>query len=49
MNTDIKKGAREVFAARMGQGKNKNSASKLDRFLIFFCQSQLAGSIRANP
>jgi hypothetical protein len=25
--------------------KSKNLASKLDRFLIFFCQSQLAGSI----
>jgi hypothetical protein len=38
MNTDIKKGAREVFAARMGQGKNKNSAKKgsvprIDAFL----------------
>jgi hypothetical protein len=32
----------------MGQGKNKYSASKLDRFLLFFCQSQLAGIIRAN-
>jgi hypothetical protein len=40
MNTDIKKWALEAFAARMGQGKNKNSASTLDRFLLFFCQSQ---------
>ena len=45
MNTDIEKWAWEAFAARMGQGKNKNSANKLDRFLIFFCQSQLAGII----
>jgi hypothetical protein len=30
----------------MGQDKNRNSASKLARFLLFFCQSQLAGS---NP
>gem|GEM_PF-5966506 len=30
---------------RMGQGKNKNSTSKLDRFLLFFCQSQLAGHL----
>jgi hypothetical protein len=35
-----------AFAARMGGGKNKNSASRLARFLLFFCQSQLAGS---NP
>jgi hypothetical protein len=35
-----------AFAMRMGQGKN--SASKLARFLLFFCQSQLAGIIRAN-
>jgi hypothetical protein len=33
----------------MGQGKNKNSASRLARFLLFFCQSQLAGIIRAHP
>jgi hypothetical protein len=32
----------------MGHGKNKNCASKLDRFLLFFCQSQLAGIIRSN-
>ena len=25
-----------AFALRMGQGKNKNSASKLDRFMLFF-------------
>ena len=37
-----------VFATRMGQGKNKYSASRLTRFLLFFCQSQLAGIIRAN-
>ena len=35
----------DAFAARMGQGKNKNSASRLTRFLLFFCQSQLAGII----
>jgi uncharacterized protein (TIGR02596 family) len=33
----------------MGQRKNKNSASRLVRFLLFFCQSHLAGIIRANP
>ena len=38
-----------AFAVRMGQGKNKNSASRLARFLLFFCQSQLAGIIRAHP
>jgi hypothetical protein len=32
----------------MGPGKNKNYVSKLARFLLFFCQSQLAGIIRAN-
>ena len=48
INTDIKKWAREAFAARMGQGKNKNSASNLEAFLLSFCQSQLSGIIRAN-
>ena len=38
-----------AFATRMGQRKNKNSASRLVRFLLFFCQSHLAGIIRANP
>jgi uncharacterized protein (TIGR02596 family) len=33
----------------MGQRKNKNSASRLVRFLLFFCQSHLNGIIRANP
>jgi hypothetical protein len=36
-------GAR-AFAARMGR-ENKNSASKLDRFLLFLYQSQPAGII----
>jgi uncharacterized protein (TIGR02596 family) len=39
----------DAFATRMGQRKNKNSASRLVRFLLFFCQSHLAGIIRANP
>lgn len=26
-----------------GAGKTKNSASKLDRFSLFFCQSQITG------
>ena len=38
-----------AFAARMGQSQNKNSASGLARFLLFFCQSQLAGIIRVHP
>jgi hypothetical protein len=33
----------------MGQGKNKNSASRLVRFLLFFCQSRSAGIIGAHP
>ena len=39
----------DAFATRMGQRKNKNSASRLVRFLLFFCKSHLAGIIRANP
>ena len=38
-----------AFASRMGQGKNKNSASRLARFSVFFCQSQLTGIIGAHP
>jgi len=38
-----------AFDARMGQNQSKNSASGLARFLLFFCQSQLAGIIRAHP
>jgi hypothetical protein len=38
-----------AFAARMGQDKNKNSASGLARFLVLFCQSQTTGIIRAHP
>jgi hypothetical protein len=34
-----------AFAARMGQGKNKSSASRLARILLFFCLSQFAGII----
>ena len=44
MNTDIKKWALEAFAARMGQGKNKNSASRLDRFLLFSANPSRLGS-----
>ena len=43
MNTDIKKWALEAFAARMGQGKNKNSASRLDRFLLFSANPNCLG------
>jgi len=39
----------DAFATRMGQRKNKKSASRLVRFLLFFCQSHLTGIIRANP
>lgn len=39
----------DAFATRMGQRKNENSASRLVRFLLFFCQSHLTGIIRANP
>jgi hypothetical protein len=38
-----------AFAARMGQDKNKNSASVLARFLLLFCQSQTTGIIRTHP
>ena len=38
-----------AFAARMGQNQSKNSASGLARLLLVFCQSQLAGIIRAHP
>jgi hypothetical protein len=38
-----------AFAARMGQDKNKNSASGLARFLVLFCQSHTTGIIRAHP
>jgi hypothetical protein len=51
MNTDTKKLAREAFAARMGQEKTKNSASKLDRFSLFSAYPSLLGSsgAPANP
>ena len=38
-----------AFAARMGQDKNKNSASGLARFLLLLCQSQTTGIIGAHP
>jgi hypothetical protein len=44
MNTDMKKLAREVFAARIGQDKNKNSASGLARVLLFSGNPGLLGS-----
>ena len=44
MNTDIKKWALEAFAARMGQGKNKNSTSRLDQFLLFSANPSRLGS-----
>jgi hypothetical protein len=34
----------EAFAARMGQDKNKNSASGLARFLLFSANPTLLGS-----
>jgi hypothetical protein len=37
-----------AFAARMGQDK-KNSASRLARFLLLFCQSQTTEIIGAHP
>jgi hypothetical protein len=49
MNTDKKEWAMGAFAARMGQDKNKNSASGLARFLLLFCQSQTTGIIGAHP
>jgi hypothetical protein len=33
-----------AFAARMGQDKNKNSASRLARFLLFSANPRLLGS-----
>ena len=44
MNTDMKKLAREEFAARMAQNKNKNSASGLARVLLFSANPGLLGS-----
>jgi hypothetical protein len=44
MNTDLKKLAREAFAAPMGQDKNKNPARKLARLFLFSVNPSLLRS-----
>ena len=44
MNTNMKKWAQEAFAARMGQGKIENLASRLARLLLFSANASLMRS-----